>query len=163
MSKNSDYKNEFGWFAERPQVPRKLYDSKYVLAGLVVFVLVITLPLWPNLGKSVPAPKPDLNTPAIMKLPEKERKCVMDLEFMRANHMQLLNDWRDEVVRNGNREFTGAGGKKYLASLQNTCMECHSNKTKFCDQCHNYAAVVPNCWGCHLDREKKQVARAEAK
>jgi len=50
MSKNSDYKNEFGWFAERPQVPRKLYDSKYVLAGLVVFVLVITLPLWPNLG-----------------------------------------------------------------------------------------------------------------
>ena len=49
-----------------------------------------------------------------------------------------------------------------MASLSNTCMACHSNKTQFCDQCHNYLAVTPTCWGCHLDKEKK-VAQAEAK
>jgi hypothetical protein len=31
-----------------------------------------------------------------------------------------------------------------------TCLECHSNKTKFCDQCHNYLDVQPYCWDCHL-------------
>jgi len=39
-------------------------------------------------------------------------------------------------------------------SLQNTCMECHSNKSKFCDQCHTYAAVNPFCWECHIQPEE---------
>ena len=52
--------------------------------------------------------------------------------------------------------------EKVLASLSNNCMECHSNKSQFCDQCHNYVAVVPNCWGCHLPKEQ-QVAKGGAK
>ena len=28
---------------------------------------------------------------------------------------------------------------------------CHANKAEFCDRCHNYAAVKPYCWDCHID------------
>jgi hypothetical protein len=30
-------------------------------------------------------------------------------------------------------------------------MDCHSNKSKFCDQCHNYVDVDPFCWDCHIE------------
>ncbi len=160
------YKNEFGVFGERPQVEKKLYNAKYIFTGLAIFLALLILPLLPNLGKTVPAPQPQLDTPAIQKIAEKDRKCVMPTDWMRANHMQMLVDWRDKVVRtnekgapNG-RDFVTPDGKKYLASLTNTCMDCHSNKEKFCDQCHNYVAVAPNCWGCHLTEGKKL---AEAK
>ena len=37
-------------------------------------------------------------------------------------------------------------------SLSATCLgECHGAKADFCDRCHNYAAVSPPCWNCHLD------------
>jgi hypothetical protein len=155
-------KNEFGNFAEKPQVPKKLYDFKYIALGLLIFFGLVFSPVLPNLGKTVAAPDPKLDTPAIQKLAEKDRKCVMPKDYMRASHMQMLVDWREAVVRDGQREFVNPEGKKFTASLSNTCMECHSNKTQFCDQCHNYVAVVPNCWGCHLDKEQK-VAKAEAK
>jgi len=156
------YQNEFGGFAEKPKVPKKFYDLKYILLGLAIFFGLVISPILPNLGKIVAAPSPKLDTPAIQKLAEKERQCVMPTPYMRANHMQMLIDWREGVVRNGNREFINPGGKKFTVSLSNTCMECHSNKTQFCDQCHNFVAVTPNCWGCHLDKEQK-VAQGGAK
>ncbi len=158
----ADYKNEFGWFAEKPKVEKKIYDLNKVAVGLVIFVVIFTIAFWKNLGKAVPPPKPKLETPAIMKLPEKDRKCVEDLQFMRERHMRLLVDWREQVVRTGDREYINSQGKKFYISLSNTCMECHTNKSQFCDECHNYVAVVPNCWGCHLTKEQ-QVAKAEAK
>jgi hypothetical protein len=161
--------NEFGVFGEKPKVPKKLYDLKYILLGLVIFFGLGISPLLPNLGKTVPPPSPKLDTPAILKLPEKDRKCVMPTPYMRANHMQMLVDWREKVIRSheatgtqDDRMFVNPEGKKFLASLSNTCMDCHSNKSQFCDQCHNYVAVTPNCWGCHQDREQK-VAQGEAK
>lgn len=161
-----NYKNEFGVFAERPTVEKKFYNGKNIFIGLAIFLILIILPLVPNLGKTIPPPVRQLDTPVIQKLAEKDRKCVMPTEWMRANHMQMLVDWRDNVVRtnekgaaNG-RYFVAPDGKKYLASLTNTCLDCHSNKAQFCDQCHNYAAIVPTCWGCHLETGKKL---AEAK
>lgn len=162
----ADYKNEFGEFAERPKVEKKIYDRNKIVAGVVIFLALITLPLWKNLGKTVPAPDPKLDTPVIQKLAQADRKCVLPTAEMRSTHMRMLVDWRDNVVRSheagvtDGREFVAPDGKKYLASLTNTCMECHSNKDKFCDQCHNYVAVTPNCWGCHLEKGKKL---AEAK
>jgi len=163
----ADYKNEFGVFAERPKVEKKFYDGNKIIVGLVIFFAIVTLPFWKNVGKVIPAPQPKLDTPAIAKLTEK--KCVMPTDWMRANHMQLLIDWREEVVRSQAqsgpsdfRVFESPDGRKFLASLSNTCMNCHSNKTQFCDQCHNYVAVTPTCWGCHLDKELK-VAQVEAK
>jgi hypothetical protein len=74
----------------------------------------------------------------------------MPAEYMRANHMQLLNDWRDNVLRDDNRTAVQVEGRDYRKGLQQACMQCHSNKEKFCDNCHAYTAVNPYCWDCHL-------------
>ncbi|MCE5335192.1 MAG: sulfate reduction electron transfer complex DsrMKJOP subunit DsrJ [Desulfobacteraceae bacterium] len=130
----------------------KIYDGKYILIGLLVFVGVITFPIWFNLGKAAPPPEPKLDTPVIMQMAQKQ--CVLPREEMRTGHMQILNDWRTQVVRNGKRMYVAADGKTYEMSLQNECMRCHSNKTQFCDQCHTYAGLkldsTPYCWTCHV-------------
>jgi hypothetical protein len=69
---------------------------------------------------------------------------------MRDIHMSLLNEWRDDVLRDGNRVSVTVNGKEYRKGLQMACMQCHSNKEKFCDTCHEYASVKPYCWDCHL-------------
>jgi len=74
---------------------------------------------------------------------------------MRTEHMQMLNDWRNMVVRDGTRLYIGSDGRKFEMSLSNTCLQCHSNKTEFCDRCHNYAAVTPYCWDCHIANPKE--------
>ncbi len=130
----------------------RIYNGKPIIIGLVIFIGLVTFPLWYNMGKAAPAPQPKLDTPVIQQMVQKQ--CVLPTSEMRTNHMQLLNTWRTDVVRNGNRLYTAADGKKYNMSLQNECMKCHSNKTQFCDQCHNYAGlqadVTPYCWTCHI-------------
>jgi hypothetical protein len=129
----------------------KLYDGGKILIGLLVFVAVATFPFYYNIGKVNAKPEPKLDTPVILQMPEQERKCVESKAFMRTEHMQLLNNWRDSVVRDGYRQYVSeTSGKHYNMSLQNECMRCHSNKKKFCDQCHNYMAVKPYCWDCHI-------------
>jgi hypothetical protein len=81
----------------------------------------------------------------------------MAAEYMRDNHMELLNIWREDVVRKGDRTFTTVSGKKFEMSLTKTCIHCHSNKTEFCDQCHNYLGVSPYCWDCHVDPPKLEI------
>jgi hypothetical protein len=161
----ADYKNEFGWFAERPQVEKKIYNKFMIFIGLAAFVILATSPLWLNAGRCVLAPQPKLDTPAIQQLAAKDKHCVLPTEEMRAYHMQLLIDWRDQVVRTGSRIWVSPSGQKYEPSLSNTCLGCHSNKADFCDQCHNYVALTPNCWGCHLDKPAgaKKMAQAEVK
>jgi hypothetical protein len=156
----ADYKNEFGVFAERPTVEKKIYNKLAVFLGLTAFIVLATFPLWSNAGRTIPPPKPSLDTPAIKALTDKQ--CVLPVEEIRAVHMKLLIDWREQVVRTGNRVWLNPQGKKFEPSLTNTCLGCHSNKAQFCDQCHNYVAAVPNCWGCHLDKSPK-VAQAEVK
>ncbi len=128
----------------------KLYDGGKILIGLVVFVAFATFPFYFNIGKVNAKPEPKLDTPAILQMPEQDRKCVETKAFMRTEHMQLLNNWRDSVVRDGNRQYINSTGKHYNMSLQNECMRCHANKKKFCDECHNYMAVKPYCWDCHI-------------
>jgi len=70
--------------------------------------------------------------------------------------MKILDEWRHTVVRTQERIYTAADGKQYDMSLQNTCMKCHSNKTQFCDQCHNYLQVKPYCWDCHIAPKEKK-------
>ncbi len=126
-------------------------DRWKIFAGLAVFLALVALPFWYG-GRERPAPVLDLDTPAIRQLPE--RKCVEATPFMRANHMRLLNDWRDLVVREGERTYTAADGKLYEISLTGTCLKCHSNKETFCDRCHDYAGVTPSCWNCHIIPEE---------
>jgi hypothetical protein len=124
-------------------------DKNKILAGLAVFIAIITLPFWFNMGKAAPAPELELTAKA-----KEAKKCVMDTEYMKAEHMQLLDVWRHNVVRNGERIFTNAEGKQFNMSLSNTCLDCHSNKAQFCDRCHDYASVRPYCWDCHIENPK---------
>lgn len=128
----------------------KIYNGGKILIGLIVFFVLAAFPFLYNMGKASAKPEPKVDTPEILKLPEAERKCVESKEFMKREHMQMLNDWRDSAVRDDKRIYMSSKGKPYVISLQNTCMRCHSNKKKFCDECHNYMAVNPYCWSCHV-------------
>jgi hypothetical protein len=126
---------------------KQMYDKGKVVAGLVIFVVLITFPFWYNLGKAAPAPEPKLTG----KAAEAGQQCVESKEFMTPEHMQLLNDWRETVVRDAKRIYVNRSGKTFEMSLSNTCLDCHSEKAEFCDKCHNYASVTPYCWDCHVD------------
>jgi hypothetical protein len=130
----------------------KIYNAKQIIPGLIIFLGLITFPFWFNMGKAAPPPEIKIDTPVIQQMAAKQ--CIMPKADMRTGHMQLLNTWRTDVVRNGLRVYVAADGKQYNMSLQNECMKCHSNKTQFCDQCHVYAGLelgsVPYCWTCHI-------------
>lgn len=131
-----------------------MYDKKLIIPGLVIFVWLMTLPFWYNSGKATAAPEVKIDTPVIQEMAEK--KCIEDKQYMREAHMQVLDDWRDEVVRERKRVEVTTGGKTYEMSLQNECMKCHSNKAEFCDKCHDYVAVDPYCWDCHIEPNEKK-------
>jgi hypothetical protein len=130
-----------------------MYDSGKILIGIIVFLILFTSPIWYDLAFGNPTFKPKL----VLPTGEDQKECVMSTEYMRDNHMELLNVWRDDVVRKGNRIFTTASGKKFEMSLTKTCIGCHSNKAEFCDQCHNYLGVNPYCWECHVDPQKLEI------
>ncbi len=125
-----------------------MYDGPKIITGIVIFLVIVTFPIWYNVASGKADYQPD------PKLPATEKSCVMDTAYMKANHMDLLNTWRDEVVRNGERVFTAQDGRKYNKSLTGNCLGCHESKADFCDQCHNYVGVAPYCWNCHVDPEK---------
>ena len=124
-----------------------MYDSGKIVVGLLIFLVLFTSPLWMNMSSEKIAEKPNIVLPANAD----QMQCVNSAEYMRHWHMDLLNEWRDEVVRNDNRFFIAPDGNKYEMSLTKTCMNCHSNKEQFCDQCHNYLGVTPYCWDCHVE------------
>ncbi len=125
-----------------------MYISGKIIVGLLVFLAIVSFPFVYSMGTNIVKPEPKIDTLVIQQMAVK--KCVEPRAFMRAEHMQLLNNWRDSVVRDGNRVYVGFGGKQYNMSLQNTCMHCHSNKKEFCDNCHNFMSVKPYCWDCHI-------------
>jgi hypothetical protein len=130
---------------------RKLYNKEWVVAGLAVFAVLLTFPFWYNHGKAAPAPEVELTEKA-----KKAKQCVRPTDYMRNNHMQLLDVWRDTVVREGIRIYENEEGKRFTMSLSNTCLDCHSNKEEFCDRCHEYASVDPYCYDCHIDKPKEK-------
>ncbi|MBF0340177.1 MAG: hypothetical protein HQL95_04345 [Magnetococcales bacterium] len=66
--------------------------------------------------------------------------CVRDAEWMRRNHMDFLKHKREETVREG----IAVKSESFLA-----CAGCHQSRERFCDRCHAYAVVAPNCFECH--------------
>lgn len=109
-----------------------MYNAKYIIPGVLIAVVAFTSPFWLNLGgKTYVYPEVALPTG------EGKDKCIESKEWMRAEHMALLNTWRDEAIREGKREYVATDGRKWVISLQDTCMACHTNKADFCDKCHN--------------------------
>lgn len=78
--------------------------------------------------------------------------CVRETAFMRRNHMELIEHQRDLTVHQGIRNTTDS-----LAG----CVGCHVGydqqrqplpvytEGQFCRNCHEFAAVDMNCFGCH--------------
>jgi hypothetical protein len=138
--------------------PKKIYDGGKVIIGIIILLGVVGFAFFYDMGKASKAPELELTTPKIQGLPEAERVCVEPREYMKANHMRLLNEWRDQVVRQGKRDYVGFTKKKYTMSLQNTCLECHSNYDEFCNRCHQYSGITPYCWSCHVNKPKEWAA-----
>lgn len=122
-----------------------MYDGGKIISGLVIGVGLLLTPFFYNAGTSAKPPDPQLAPKA-----KEAKQCVAETSYMKTSHFSLLDEWRHTAVRQGQRYYKSPTGKIYYKSLQLSCMECHSNKTKFCDQCHNYLAVVPYCWDCHV-------------
>lgn len=119
-------------------------DRAPILAGLALLLALVTWPAWRGLASAPPRP-PDLARPS------GAARCVAPTEYMRASHMRLLAEWRDKVVRQGVRTYTTPDGRAVAMSLSRTCLgSCHTDKSKFCDRCHDYAGVAPTCWNCHV-------------
>ncbi|MCF8091077.1 MAG: sulfate reduction electron transfer complex DsrMKJOP subunit DsrJ [Desulfotignum sp.] len=121
-----------------------------IMGGLAVFVLAVLSPFWFNMVTTTQAaPEPELLGPA-----KQAKKCVLETYDMRANHMSLLDEWRDAVVRDADRIYVAANGNFFNMSLstgENSCLGCHADKAKFCDSCHTYTSVDPYCWDCHTN------------
>jgi hypothetical protein len=78
--------------------------------------------------------------------------CVEPTSVMRREHMSFLLAQRDDTMRSGIR-----GGKHSLAG----CVDCHVGRDEqgkaipvnasgqFCAECHSFAAVTMDCFGCH--------------
>ncbi len=150
-----------------------MYDRGKIITGLIIGVGLFLTPFFYNAGKAAKAPEPVLTDKA-----KAAGECVASAAYMQKYHMQLLDDWRHTVVRDeerfydttkktwhlrlmddladapasaGERHYKPVAQKIYYKSLQLTCMDCHHNKAKFCDECHNYVGVKPFCWECHIE------------
>ncbi len=134
-----------------------MYNKGVIISGLIISVLLVTFPFWFN-ALSANSTMPEVELP-----PGGEKNCIYPAEKMREEHMVILNEWRDDVLRNGNRTTVEVDGKVYRKGLQLACMECHSNKAEFCDRCHTYASVKPYCWDCHLSPQQQKAGIKEAK
>ncbi|WP_239988534.1 Hdr-like menaquinol oxidoreductase cytochrome c subunit [Paramagnetospirillum kuznetsovii] len=101
-------------------------------------LLLVTLPALAADLPSLPKPKGEA--------------CIAANDVMRRDHPDMLKHQRDDTMRLGIR-----GGK---ASLKD-CVACHSTadtagkpvpinaEGQFCQSCHAYAAVKPDCFECH--------------
>jgi hypothetical protein len=123
-------------------------DMPKIIIGLVVFLMLIGFPIWYNVANDRAGYVPELDKPT------KGDQCVRDTEWMRTNHMDLLDEWRDLVVRDQQRFESNQVSPQMEMSLSNTCMDCHSNMSAFCDRCHDYMGVQPYCWDCHIEPQE---------
>ncbi|HEY3359295.1 MAG TPA: sulfate reduction electron transfer complex DsrMKJOP subunit DsrJ [Polyangia bacterium] len=121
-----------------------MHDAGKIIAGLLLFVAVTTLPVWYNAARGTRAARPALTVGTTAKA------CVLPTADMRASHMELLDGWRTRVVRRGEHATRAADGGEVRMSLSGTCLGCHAQKTEFCDKCHGYAAVSLTCFDCHV-------------
>ena len=121
----------------------------------IIFVLVV-------LAFAVVPVLADDGAVAFPTIPKAENgPCVGEPDFMRLNHMSLMQHDRDLRVQEGNSEI------EY--SLKE-CVACHvvrddagmpvsvESPDHFCSSCHNYTAVQIDCFSCHNSKPEEQEA-----
>jgi hypothetical protein len=135
-----------------------VYNGSKIIAGLLIFLVLLSFPFWYNNGISGKAnPKPET------KIVTAEKECVAPKAFMRDAHMTFLSGWRDDVVRREQRLFVSANGQTHDKSLTGTCLNCHPNKSEFCDCCHTFMAVSPYCFDCHVEPKEPDAEMGQLK
>ncbi|MDZ7296237.1 MAG: sulfate reduction electron transfer complex DsrMKJOP subunit DsrJ [candidate division KSB1 bacterium] len=127
------------------------------LIALVLIVVVVGALVFPiAYNKAKAGAVPNLTT-TLEPLKKENKTCVESAAYMRASHMILLDNWRNEVIREGKKVYVSKTDKKeHDMSLQNTCMKCHTSKVEFCDKCHNFVGTAPKCWDCHIPPVEKK-------
>lgn len=119
------------------------------LIALGVAVLAVAALAWAG-SESKPR-ESGLPKPVIQEAIKGEQ-CVEDTDYMRRNHMVLLEEEGDRVKIDGIR-----GGKHSLKG----CIDCHASptsgsvakfETDFCISCHTFTAVEVNCFQCHATK-----------
>ncbi len=121
--------------------------------GRMMGLLVSAVLAWGGLSSAhAAAPKP------IIEKAAKGEQCVEATDYMRRNHMKVLNHHRDKTVIEGIRT------KQH--SLKE-CINCHASektgsvaaaKENFCVSCHTYAAVKIDCFDCHSTKPQTSPA-----
>ena len=126
-----------------------MYDKRNIFIGVIIFLAIFTLPFWYSQAQGEADYEPHPDTSQLIEAGITQ--CVEDTDYMTSKHMDLLDEWRDDVVRGASRDYQSEEyGTVYDKSLTDTCLQqCHDNKSDFCDQCHSYVGVKPTCWDCH--------------
>ena len=78
-----------------------MYDGNKIIPGLIIFLGIMTYPLWHNTvsGKTGYIPKP--------KAPADQKECIEPKAFIRVNHKALLEDWRTGGRSQRNKNVSG--------------------------------------------------------
>ncbi|HQT29866.1 MAG TPA: hypothetical protein PLE48_03175 [Thiobacillus sp.] len=127
------------------------------LLGVGAVILTTAAIAWAGV-ESAPAPKTGVAAVPVITKAVKGEQCVEDTDYMRRNHMDVLDHHRDKTVIEGIRT------KKY--SLKE-CINCHASektgsvakdKDDFCVSCHSYAAVKIDCFECHSTKPQGSMA-----
>ncbi|MBW2526688.1 MAG: sulfate reduction electron transfer complex DsrMKJOP subunit DsrJ [Deltaproteobacteria bacterium] len=137
-----------------------MQDGPKIMGGLAVFVAVAGFPFWLSFAQS-PQDRNQDGTPdykAVPATPTTEGGCIEETAYMRASHMQILDEWRNDAVRYQHRTYESIKDQRvWDKSLSRTCMSCHTNQEAFCGECHTFLGVEPRCWECHVPPESDQV------
>ncbi len=126
-----------------------------------IFIVMLTLVLVSMTGPAYAVEEPGAGNGELLPVIPMGQgdSCVEDPDYMRRNHMNLLEHQRDETMLKGIR------GNPY--SLKE-CISCHavngpdaipvtvSSPQHFCRSCHDYAAVSIDCFQCHASRPELQ-------
>ncbi len=115
----------------------KLNKNNIIIGAILA--LIIALPLIYNISVwATKSPEP------FLEKPKGQEKCIRDTEYIRFNHMILLKETRNKVMREG---------KKVDIGFKN-CRQCHTNRGQFCDRCHDKVNLKPDCFSCHYYPER---------
>ena len=121
-----------------------MYDRGKILIGIGVFLVLVLLPAWYVAARGGQNEIPEIDRTT------KAPTCMRDPAWMRASHMDLLDEWRHDVVRGTGPSWdTDTGGTRRPKSLTGTCLGCHASQQAFCARCHDSMGVNNSCWDCH--------------
>ncbi|RLI82169.1 MAG: sulfur reduction protein DsrJ [Archaeoglobales archaeon] len=123
-----------------------MYHKGYVVLFVIAILVVVLTPLiLANSGRGFEDIRNYLEKP-------KGDRCVESKEYMIANHMEVLNEWREMAIREGKRiYFSKTYGVLYNGSIEE-CFKCHTYK-EFCEKCHEFSGVHMYCLTCHTPPE----------